>query len=118
MPSESELGDDELARVVAAWREAADVEWATVAEAERATGVSRSALRAWYRNGDVPSHLVDGPHGQQRLVDLEAVVARAAQAGRRVGRRKGADLTLELLLDRIDDLERRLEALEHRDNPV
>ncbi|HZN15539.1 MAG TPA: hypothetical protein VFB78_14815 [Acidimicrobiales bacterium] len=108
-----ELDDAELARVVAEWREAADVEWATVAEAERATGVSRSALRAWYRNGDVPSHLVDGPHGQQRLVDLEAVVARAAQAGRRVGRRQPTrDATIELLLDRIDDLERRIETLE------
>jgi hypothetical protein len=107
-----ELDDDELARVVAEWREAADVEWATVAEAERVTGVSRSALRAWYRNGDVPSHLVDGPHGQQRLVDLEAVVARAAQAGRRVGRRR-AD-TIELLLTKIEELERRIETLEQR----
>jgi transposase len=110
-----DLADDEIARVVAEWREAADVEWATLGEAERATGVSRSALRAWYRNGDVPSHLVDGPHGQQRLVDLEAVVARAAQAGRRMGRRGGADPTLELLLDRIDDLERRIELVERRD---
>ena len=108
-----EILDEELARVVAEWREAADVEWATVAEAERVTGVSRSALRAWYRNGDVPSHLVDGPHGQQRLVDLEAVVARAAQAGNRVGRRRQSE-TIELLLDRIDELERRIEALEQR----
>jgi hypothetical protein len=107
-----EIDDDELARVVAEWRDAADVEWATVAEAERATGVSRSALRAWYRNGEVPSHLVDGPHGQQRLVDLEAVVARAAQAGRRVGRRRAGEI--EQLLDRIDELERRVEALEQR----
>src|SRR5438067_7592628 len=108
-----ELDDDDLARVIAEWREAADTEWATVAEAERATGVSRSALRAWYRTGEVPSHLVEGPHGQQRLVDLEAVVARAAQAGRRVGRRRVE--TVELLLDRIDELERRIEALERRD---
>ena len=113
-----QIDDTELARVVAEWREAADVEWATVAEAERVTGVSRSALRAWYRNGDVPSHLVDGPHGQQRLVDLEAVVARAAQAGNRVGRRRAsANDTVEFLLDRIDELESRLEALERRSDP-
>lgn len=109
---ELELDDDELAHIVQEWREAADIEWATVAEAERATGVSRSALRAWYRNGDVPSHLVEGPHGQQRLVDLEAVVARAAQAGKRVGRRRGE--TIDVLLLRIEELERRVEALEHR----
>ena len=107
-----ELDDAELARVVAEWRAAADVEWATVAEAERVTGVSRSALRAWYRNGDVPSHVVDGPHGQQRLLDLDAVVARAAQAGSRMGRRRPAPETVELLLDRIEELERRIESLE------
>jgi transposase len=112
-----EIDDDELARVVSEWREAADIEWATVAEAERVTGVSRSALRAWYRNGDVPSHLVDGPHGQQRLVDLEAVVARAAQAGNRVGRRRTQE-TIELLLDRIDELEARIETLERRSDPT
>ena len=67
---------------------------------------------SWYRTRR-PSHLVDGPHGQQRLVDLEAVVARAAQAGDRVGRRRQTE-TIELLLDRIDELERRLEALEQR----
>jgi transposase len=111
-----EINDEELARVLSEWREAADVEWATVAEAERVTGVSRSALRAWYRNGDVPSHLVEGPHGQQRLVDLEAVVARAAQAGRRVGRRRSTE-TIELLLDRIDELEQRIETLERRSDP-
>ena len=107
-----ELDDDELTRVVAEWREAADVEWATVAEAERVTGVSRSALRAWYRNGDVPSHMIEGPHGQQRLVDLEAVVARAAQAGRRVGRRRNE--TVEFLEAKIEELERRIDALEQR----
>jgi transposase len=112
-----EIDDQELARVVAEWREAADIEWATVAEAERMTGVSRSALRAWYRNGEVPSHLVDGPHGQQRLVDLEAVVARAAQAGNRVGRRRTQE-TIALLLDRIDELEARIEALERRSDPT
>lgn len=90
-----------------------EVEWATVAEAEEATGVSRSAIRAWYRSGEVTSHMIDGPHGGQRLVDLDAVRARAAQAGRRMGRRRIPDFDLaELLLERIDDLERRVDELE------
>ena len=89
-----------------------EVEWATVAEAEEATGVSRSAIRAWYRNGEVTSHMVGGPHGGQRLVDLDAVRARAAQAGRRMGKRRPQFDVVELLLERIDELERRVEALE------
>lgn len=88
-----------------------EVHWATVAEAEQEAGVSRSAIRAWYRSGEVDSVMVGGPHGGQRLVDLDAVVARAAQAGRRIGRRRSSEV-IELLLDRIDELERRVEALE------
>ena len=45
----------------------------------RGRGLSRSALRAWYRNGEIPSRLVDGPQGPQRLVPLQAVLDRAAQ---------------------------------------
>src|SRR5262245_64606959 len=46
------------------------------------TGVSRSALRAWYRNGEIPSRLADGPNGPQRLVPLDAVIDRAARSPR------------------------------------
>ena len=60
--------------------------WVTVAEAEAATGVSRSALRSWYRKGAVPSRVDDGPHGPQRLVQLEAVLDRVARSPR-LGRR-------------------------------
>ena len=56
--------------------------WVTLAKAEAETGVSRSALRSWYRNGEIPSRLVDGPNGPQRLVPLDAVVARAARSPR------------------------------------
>src|ERR1044071_4290549 len=56
--------------------------WVTLAKAESETGVSRSALRSWYRNGEIQSRLVDGPNGPQRLVPLDAVVARAAQSPR------------------------------------
>ena len=51
--------------------------WVTVAEAAEATGVSRSALRTWYRTGQVPSRLVPGPNGPQRELPLEAVLDRA-----------------------------------------
>jgi transposase len=96
-----------------------EAEWVTVAEAEQLTGVSRSAIRAWYRNGEVPSHMVGGLHGGQRLVDLDAVRARAVRAGRRMGRRRAPDFNLvEVLLERIDDLEKRLEALERGDHGI
>lgn len=56
--------------------------WVTLAEAEAATGVSRSALRTWYRKGDVPSRVDDGPHGPQRMVPLDAVLDRMARSPR------------------------------------
>ncbi|MDQ1394882.1 MAG: transposase [Acidimicrobiaceae bacterium] len=66
------------------WRAELDApSWVTLAEAEEAGGVSRSALRAWYRNGEIPSRLEDGPHGPHRLVPLEAVLARAGRIRRR-----------------------------------
>ena len=110
------IDDAALADLLDEWRRdpvTDEPDWVTVAEAEEATGVSRSAIRAWYRNGDVPSHMVGGRHGGQRLVDIDAVRARAAAAGRRMGRRSQPRVDLvELLLERIDDLERRIEALE------
>jgi hypothetical protein len=80
--------------------------------------VSRSALRAWYRNGDIASRLVDGPHGPQRLVPLQAVLDRAAQSAR-IQRRAEREVSLEaqvtLLRHRVDQLELRLAALRHSD---
>src|SRR4029453_9750516 len=80
LPSE---WDDRLA----AWREELellakidDTPWVPLATAEAEAGVSRSALRAWYRNGEIASRLVDGPHGPQRLVPLQAVLDRAGQS--------------------------------------
>src|SRR5688500_15717826 len=52
--------------------------WVTLAEAEAATGVSRSALRAWFRKGELPSRVEEGRHGPQRLVELEAVIDKVA----------------------------------------
>ncbi|MGH3764444.1 MAG: excisionase [Pseudonocardiaceae bacterium] len=91
--------------------------WVPLAEAQALIGVSRSALRAWYRNGEVPSRLVDGPHGPQRLVPLEAVVERAersARIRRRAEREVSLEAQLALLRNRVDQLEIRLAAVESR----
>ncbi len=45
------------------WDSLLDVRWVSLAEAEQSVGVSRSALRTWYRSGQIPSRLVDGPFG-------------------------------------------------------
>src|ERR1700741_2008918 len=106
--------DDRLSR----WRgelelfaQLQDTPWVTLAQAEQDTGVSRSALRSWYRNGEIPSRLVDGPNGPQRLVPLDAVVERAARSPR-IQRRAERELSLEaqvaLLRHRLDQLELRL----------
>ncbi|KPI20250.1 hypothetical protein OK074_7592 [Actinobacteria bacterium OK074] len=91
--------------------------WVTLAKAEAETGVSRSSLRSWYRNGEIRSRLVDGPNGPQRLVQLEAVIERAA-ASPRIQRRAEREVSLEaqvaLLRHRVDQLELRLAALERK----
>ncbi len=89
--------------------------WVTLAEAERQTGVSKSALRAWYRSAQVPSRMVDGPHGVQRLVPLDAVVARASQSPRiqrRLAGGVGLEAEITLLRRQVEELERRVRRLE------
>jgi len=91
--------------------------WVPLARAEAETGVSRSALRSWYRNGEIPSRLVDGPNGPQRLVPLDAVVDRAARSPRiqrRAEREVSLEAQVELLRHRVDQLELRLTTLERR----
>ena len=91
--------------------------WIPLAQAEAETGVSRSALRSWYRNGEIPSRLVDGPNGPQRLVPFDVVVERALRSPR-IQRRAERELSLEaqvaLLRHRVDQLELRLTAAERR----
>lgn len=92
-----------------------DSRWVTLDRAARETGASRAALRTWYRNGEIPSRLADGPHGPQRLVPLALVAARAEASPRlrhAAARKLDAEAQLELLRDRIDRLEARLAALE------
>jgi transposase len=92
-------------------------DWVTLDRAAASTGVSRAALRSWYRTGQIPSRLVDGPHGPQRLVPLALVAARAEASPRlrRSAERRLADQAqLEILQHRVDQLELRLAALERQ----
>jgi transposase len=92
-------------------------DWVTLEKAAAETGVSRAALRTWYRTGQLPSRLVDGPHGPQRLVPL-ALVAERAEASPRLRktaeRRLGDEAQVELLRHRVEQLELRLAELERR----
>jgi hypothetical protein len=95
----------------------ADSDWVTLERAAADTGASRAALRTWYRSGQIPSRLVDGPHGPQRLVPLSLAAARAEASPRlrRGTQRRLADAAeMEILRHRIDQLELRLAAVEER----
>lgn len=119
MDWEDRLDDWELELELTARLEGSD--WVTLERAAADTGVSRAALRTWYRAGQIPSRLVNGPHGPQRLVPL-AVVAERARASprlRRTAERKLADeAQLEILRHRLDQLELRIAALERGQAPA
>jgi transposase len=90
-------------------------DWVTLDRAAAQTGASRAALRTWYRSGQIPSRLVDGPHGPQRLVPLALVAARAEASPRlrRAAERLLAEQAqLEILRHRVDQLELRVAELE------
>ncbi len=102
-------------RALEVWSSEPEGTWVTLAEAERQAGVSNSALRSWYRSGQVPSRLVDGPHGVQRLVPLDAVIQRAAQSPRiqrRIAGAIGLEAEVALLRQQVEALEARLRRLE------
>ena len=115
MDWEERLDDWELELDLNARLEGSD--WVTLERAAADTGASRAALRTWYRTGQIPSRLVDGPHGPQRLVPL-ALVADRAEASPRLRhsaeRRLADQAQLEILRHRVDQLEIRLAALEER----
>ena len=95
-------------------------DWVTLERAAAETGASRAALRTWYRSGQIPSRLADGPHGPQRLVPLAMVASRAEVSPRlrRTAERRIADQAeLEILRHRVDLLELRLATLEERQPP-
>ncbi len=115
MDWEDRLDQWELEIELSAQLEGSD--WVTLDRAAADTGASRAALRTWYRTGQIPSRLVDGPHGPQRLVPLALVAARAEASPRlrRTAQRRLADQAeLEILRHRVDQLELRLAALEQR----
>jgi DNA-binding transcriptional MerR regulator len=85
-------------------------DWVSLERASAETGVSRAALRSWYRSGQIPSRLVSGPHGPQRLVPMLSVTERAAASPRL---RRDADRRLSDAA-RVDTLQQRLEELEAR----
>jgi hypothetical protein len=82
--------------------------WVTLQEASSAAGVARSTLRSWYRAGHVPSRMVPGTHGPQRLVPLDAVLDRALQSSR-VRRQLEHARSLET---EVEELRRRVKAIE------
>ena len=118
MEWEDRLDDWELELELTAQLEGS--EWVTLERAAADTGASRAVLRHWYRTGQIPSRLVDGPHGPQRLVPLALVALATARAEasprlRRTAQRRLADeAQLEILRHRVDQLELRLAALERR----
>jgi transposase len=114
---EDRLDGWELELELAAQLEGSD--WVTLERAANQTGASRAVLRSWYRTGQIPSRLVDGPHGPQRLVPLALVAARAETSPRlrrTAERRLAEEAQLEILRHRVDQLELRLAALERRDS--
>ena len=118
MDWEDRLDEWELELELAARLENSD--WVPLERAAAETGASRAALRSWYRTGQIPSRLVDGPHGPQRLVPLAVVAARAEASPRlrRTAERRLADeAQLEILRHRVDQLELRLAALERQQRP-
>jgi transposase len=118
MDWEDRLDDWELGLELAAQLQ--DSDWVTLDRAATQTGASRAAIRSWYRTAQIPSRLVDGPHGPQRLVPL-AVVATRAEASPRLrrtaARRLAEEAQLEILRHRVGQLELRLAALEERTRP-
>lgn len=118
MDWEDRLDNWELEVELTAALEGSD--WVTLEHAAAETGASRAAIRSWYRTGEIPSRLVDGPHGPQRLVPLAPVAARAEASPRlrrTAQRRLAEEAQLAILRHRIDQLELRLAALEQSQRP-
>ncbi len=82
-----------------------EIRWVTLREAAHATNASVAALRRWYREGLIRSLTAAGTHGDQRLVDLDEVMARASVSpniGRkRDNRRDERDAVTDALLDQV-----------------
>ncbi|HUR77219.1 MAG TPA: hypothetical protein VMZ22_04665 [Acidimicrobiales bacterium] len=96
--------------------------YVTLREAAEETGASLPALRRWYRQGLIESVTVPGTHGEQRLVDLHEVIARAAASpnlGKRRSRAGDQQAVIDALVEQVaalamevSDLRERVDALE------
>lgn len=85
--------------------------WVTLDEATGATGVSRSTLRSWYRSGLIPSKMVAGVHGPQRIVPLDLVVDKALgspRSRRQLEHARSLQAEVEELRRRVEVIERQL----------
>ncbi|MGH9296127.1 MAG: excisionase [Acidimicrobiales bacterium] len=85
--------------------------WVTLGEAVSAAGVSLSTLRSWYRGAQVPSRMVAGLHGPQRIVPLGAVLDRAlrsSRARRQLERARSVEAEMDSLRARVAAIERHL----------
>lgn len=85
--------------------------WVTLQEAAGATGVSLSTLRSWYRTGQIPSRMMAGIHGPQRVVPLDAVVDRTLRspgARRQLEHARSVEAEVAELRRRVEALERHL----------
>lgn len=85
--------------------------WVTLEEAVGATGVSRSTLRSWYRGGRIPSKMIAGVHGPQRIVPLAAVLDQALgspRSRRQLEQARSMRAELDELRSRVELLERHL----------
>lgn len=58
--------------------------WVTLREAEAETSIPVNTLRKWIRKTDLPSYLEADGDLALRMVDLDAVIARAGELGRDV----------------------------------
>lgn len=92
--------------------------WVTLRDAARASNASVAALRRWYREGIIASLTVPGTHGDQRLVDLDEVMARASASPNLGRRRRGGsherDAVTEALLDQVAAMAMELSELRDR----
>jgi hypothetical protein len=92
-----------------------DVGWVSLTEASEVSGASRSTLRAWYRSGRIPSRLVEGRHGPERLVPLDVVLEEAQHSPRlwkKAAEAVHEEAEVEVLRVRVAELEARVARLE------
>ena len=89
----------------------------TLERAAAETGVSRAALRNWYRTGQIAVPAGRRPARPAAARPLDVIAARAEASPRlrqTAERRLAEEAQLEILRHRVDQLELRLAALEGR----